>query len=125
MAQRAGRKASLKNRRLEGTGAFDEHDMFIGPLLVMHEASKVRIYEDAGTQMRPLDLGTAFAELAAINVSDHNAFVLAIDHDLVANSRLVVVRVPHVPSNVLVNGGPSRTTLDIARRSRPVRSTWS
>ena len=97
----------------EGTGAPEQHDVFIVIARIVDKPTEIGIYDYSGTQVRPLFPWTASAVFISVQRGYDHTFVYVVDRDFVAELRFVVVGVTHAPSNVAVNGVPGK-----ARRNR-------
>lgn len=89
----------LTNRWLEGTGAPDQHDVFIIIARIVDKPPEIGVYDYAGTQVRPLFPWTASAVFISVQRGYDHAFVYVVDRDFVAEFCFVVVGVTQVPSN--------------------------
>ena len=69
---------------------------------IVDKPSEICVDDYACTKVRPLFPWTASAVFISVQRRDDHSFVYVIDRDLVAESRFVVVRVTHAPSNVRV-----------------------
>jgi hypothetical protein len=67
---------------------------------IVDEPSEICVDDYSCTQVCPLFPWTASAVFISVQRRYNHSFVYVVDRDLVAESRFVVVRVTHAPSNV-------------------------
>ena len=81
---------------LEGSGAPDQHDVFMIIAAIVDKPSEIGVYDNAGSQVRPRFPWTAGAVFISVQRGYDHAFVDVVDRDFVAEFRFVAVGVKHL-----------------------------